>query len=119
MAHNDLDRSETNKGEMQMKQIMLAMAVMSALTMGTLAAEQAAGGVKEKPKHAEMTKEQKEAMMNKRLEAIKAKDEALYKELIALKEKDPEAFKAKMRELGKQEHAKAKAKGQAAAGEKK
>ncbi len=90
-----------------MKKIMLAMAVMSALTMGTLAAEEGAGAVKEKPKHAEMTKEQREAMMNKRLEAIKAKDEALYKELIALKEKDPEAFKVKMRELAKEEHAKA------------
>lgn len=94
-----------------MKKIMLAMAVMSALTMGTLAAEEGAAAVKEKPKHAQMTKEQREAMMNKRLEAIKAKDEALYKELIALKEKDPEAFKAKMRELGKQEHAKNKGKG--------
>ena len=96
-----------------MKQIMLAFAVMSALTMGTMAAEEgAAGAGKEKAKHAEMTKEQREEMMNKRLEAIKAKDEALYKELIALKEKDPEAFKAKMRELGKQEHAKgAKGKG--------
>lgn len=92
-----------------MKTILLAMAVMSALTMGTLAAEENA--VKEKPKHAEMTKEQREAMMNKRLEAIKAKDEALYKELIALKEKDPEAFKAKMRELAKQEHAKNKGHG--------
>lgn len=93
-----------------MKTILLAMAVMSALTMGTLAAEDV-GAVKEKPKHAEMTKEQREAMMNKRLEAIKAKDEALYKELIALKEKDPEAFKAKMRELGRQEHAKNKGHG--------
>lgn len=94
-----------------MKSMMLALAVMSALATGVMAAEQAEGGVKEKPKHAEMTKEQREAMMNKRLESIKAKDEALYKELIALKEKDPEAFKAKMREIGKQEHAKGKGKG--------
>ena len=111
MAHNDPDRSVTNKGDVRMKKIMLAMAVMSALTMGTLAAEEGAAAVKEKPKHAQMTKEQREAMMNKRLEAIKAKDEALYKELVALKEKDPEAFKAKMRELGKQEHAKNKGHG--------
>lgn len=109
--HNDPDRSETNKGEMRMKKILLAMAMMSALTMGTIAAEQGAGAVKEKPKHAEMTQEQREARMNKRLEAIKAKDEALYKELIALKEKDPEAFRAKMRELGRQEHAKNKGHG--------
>lgn len=106
-----------------MKTILLAMAVMSALTMGTLAAEEGAAAVKEKPKHAQMTKEQREAMMNKRLEAIKAKDEALYKELIALKEKDPEAFKAKMREIAKQQgqahgkgqgHGKGKAKGEQA-----
>ncbi len=57
----------------------------------------------EKAKHAKVTAEQREAMMNKRLEAIKAKDEALYKELVALREKDPAAFKAKMQELSKQE----------------
>ena len=89
-----------------MKQIMMALAVMSALTMGAVAADQAAGAEKGKAKHAEMTPAQREEMINKRLEQIKAKDEALYKELIALKEKDPEAFKAKMREMGKKEHAK-------------
>lgn len=95
-----------------MKQIMLAFAVMSALAMGTMAAEEgAAGKEKGKAKHAEMTPAQREEMMNKRLESIKAKDEALYKELVALKEKDPDAFKAKMRELGKQAHGKGKGKG--------
>lgn len=98
-----------------MKQIVLAFAVMSALVTGVMAAEEGAA-VKEKgkAKHAEMTPAQREEMMNKRLEAIKAKDEALYKELVDLKEKDPAAFKAKMRELGKQQgkaHGKAKGKG--------
>jgi len=91
-----------------MKQIMMAFAMMSALTMGVMAADEAAAGAeKGKAKHAEMTPEKREEMMTKRLEQIKAKDEAQYKELIALKEKDPAAFKAKMKELGKQ-HGKGK-----------
>jgi hypothetical protein len=95
-----------------MKQIMLVVSVLAALTMGTMAAEEgAAGKEKGKAKHAEMTKEQREEMMNKRLESIKAKDEALYKELVDLKEKDPAAFKAKMREQAKQQ-GKAHGKGQ-------
>ena len=63
-----------------MKQMMLALAVLAAVVTGAQAADQAAeaGKGKGKAKMAEMTKEQREAMMNKRLEAIKAKDEALY-----------------------------------------
>ncbi len=91
-----------------MKQFMLAAAVISALAMGSLAAEQACGVEKCKAKNAEMTPAQREEMLNKRLESIKAKDEALYKELVALKEKDPQAFKARMRELRKQGQAKGK-----------
>ena len=82
--------------------VMLVCAVLSSMTMSVMAADQGAGAGADKPKAKhEMTPAQREEMMNKRLEAIKAKDEALYKELIALKEKDPEAFKAKMRELAK------------------
>ena len=61
-----------------MKQMMLALAVLAAVVTGAQAADQAAEAGKGKAKMAEMTKEQREAMMNKRLEAIKAKDEALY-----------------------------------------
>ena len=93
--------------------IMLVCAMLTAMSMSVLAAEQAAAGAKGggndqvqagRGKHAKLTDEQRAEMVNKRLEQIKAKDEALYKELVALKEKDPEAFKAKMRELGKAEH---------------
>jgi len=103
-----------------MKHVMLAFAVMAALATGAMAAENAAGAEagKGKAKHGEMTKEQREEMINKRLEAIKAKDEAKYKELVELREKDPEAFKAKMREMAKEEHAKGgkgKGKGKGAA----
>ncbi|HPB10333.1 MAG TPA: hypothetical protein PLT74_03660 [Kiritimatiellia bacterium] len=54
-----------------------------------------------KGKGAKLTPEQREAMVTKRLEQIKAKDEALYKELVELKEKDPKAFRDKMREQGR------------------
>ena len=104
--------------------IMLVCAMMVAMGMSVLAEEQAAvaGDAKVqvqagKAKKAKLTEAQREEMMNKRLERIKAKDETLYKELIALKEKDPAAFKAKMRELAKADaktHTKAKAKAKAA-----
>ncbi|MDD2460364.1 MAG: hypothetical protein PHT98_04685 [Kiritimatiellae bacterium] len=54
-----------------------------------------------KGRGAKLTPEQREAMVTKRLEQIKAKDEALYKELVELKEKDPKAFRDKMREQGR------------------
>lgn len=54
-----------------------------------------------KGKGAKLTPEQREAMVTKRLEQIKAKDEALYKELVELKEKDPKAFRDKMSEQGR------------------
>lgn len=93
------------------RSLVLVCAMMMTMGMSVLAEEQAAAKVEgekaqvqeAKGKHPKMTPAQREEMMNKRLEAIKAKDEALYKELVALKEKDPEAFKAKMRELGKAE----------------
>lgn len=101
--------------------IMLACAMVLAMSVSSFAQQQAAaapaaenaqvkGG---KGQGAKMTPEQREAMVNKRLETIKAKDEALYKELVDLKEKDPKAFRDKMRELA-QAHGKAQreAKGQ-------
>lgn len=91
--------------------ILLVCAMVAAMGVTVLAEDKApaacAGGEKaqvqagKKGKHGPMTEAQREAMMNKHLEQIKAKDEAQYKELVALKEKDPEAFKAKMRELRK------------------
>jgi len=94
--------------------ILMACAMMAALTTSVLAQGAAAGGAAggtaktERAKHPKMTEEQKAALIDKKLEEIKAKDEAQYKELIALKAKDPEAFKAKMHELIKADHAKAK-----------
>lgn len=96
--------------------ILLVCTLIAALGTSAIAQDNAAGekGGAKKAEKAKMTAEQREAMMNKRLEAIKAKDEALYKELVALKEKDPAAFKAKMMELSKQEHANKAAKGKKA-----
>lgn len=91
--------------------IMLVCAMMAAMGMSAMAEENAAPAAAakaevkaEKAKGAKMTDAQREAMIEKRLAAIKAKDEALYKELVELKAKDPEAFKAKMKELGHGEH---------------
>jgi hypothetical protein len=100
--------------------IMLVCAMVAAMGMSVCAETQtnaaAAGGdakaqAAAKGKHGQMTEAQREAKMQKRLEQIKAKDEALYKELVALKEKDPAAFKAKMRELAMADANKAKGKG--------
>ena len=94
--------------------ILLACVMMTALTTSVLAQGAAAGGAAggapkaEKAKHPKMTEEQKAAMIDKKLAEIKAKDEAQYNELVALKAKDPEAFKAKMHELIKADHPKAK-----------
>ncbi len=86
--------------------MLLVCAMMAAVNVSVWAAEEGAKAPAEagKGKHAQMTPEQREAMITKRLEGIKAKDEAQYKELVALKEKDPKAFNEKMRELGKAEH---------------
>lgn len=100
--------------------IMLVCAMVAAMGLTGMAEEKAAvadaGAEKvqvqgEKKKHGEMTEAQREARTAKALEQIKAKDEALYKELVALKEKDPEAFKAKMKELRAKAHAQAPAEG--------
>lgn len=99
--------------------IMLACALVAAMGLTVMAEEKApvagAGAEKaqvqgEKGKHGEMTEAQREARTTKFLESIKAKDEAQYKELVALKEKDPEAFKAKMKELRAKAHEQGKAK---------
>jgi hypothetical protein len=99
--------------------ILLVCAMVAAMGMTVMAEEKAAGAAGdkaqvqgEKGKHGEMTEAQREARMTKQLEQIKAKDEAQYKELIALKEKDPEAFKAKMKELRAKDHPQGKGEGQ-------
>ena len=86
--------------------IMLVCAMMLAMGVSVLAEEKAAvaGGEQkqvqaEKKPHGPKDEARMEAMMTKQLEAIKAKDEALYKELVALRETDVKAFRAKMREL--------------------
>lgn len=89
--------------------ILLACALMTAITLGGMAKENAADGEggkakqvkRERPERGPMTPERKKAMMDKRMERIKEKDEALYKELSALREKDPEAFDNRMREMAK------------------
>lgn len=107
--------------------MMLVCAMVAAMGMNVLAAEQAPAVAVAKPevkaekgKHGPMTEEQREAMMNKQLDAIKEKNPEQYKELVALKEKDLAAFKDKMKELRKAHEAgkgKGKGKGKAAAGE--
>lgn len=91
--------------------IMLVCAMIAAMGVSAMAEENAAPAAAakvevkaERAKGAKMTEAQREAALEKRLAAIKAKDEALYKELIALKETNPAAFKAKMKELGKGEN---------------
>jgi acyl-CoA reductase-like NAD-dependent aldehyde dehydrogenase len=87
--------------------IMLVCAMVVAMGSASFAAEQAAAEPAAQKAHAggekgaKLTPEQREALVNKRLEHIKAKDEALYNELVALRAKDPKAFRAKMREQGK------------------
>ncbi len=89
--------------------ILLACALMTAITLGGMAKENAsadeAGKAKqvkrERPERGPMTPEMKKAMTDKRMARIKEKDEALYKELSELREKDPEAFDKRMREMAK------------------
>jgi len=118
-VYSDINQPKgLNKGDI-MKYSLLAVTLIATLASGVLAQEQAAQPAAQpaKKEHKQMTPEQREAMINKRLEVIKAKDEAQYKELVALKEKDPKAFAAKMRELGPKrgaggEHKKGKNKAQ-------
>jgi hypothetical protein len=87
-----------------MKYSLIVMVMIAALATGAMAKDkkEAAGA---EPAKKEMTAEQKAAHTTKMLERIKTKDEALYKELVALKEKDPAAFETKMTELRKKHHA--------------
>jgi hypothetical protein len=87
-----------------MKYSLIVMAMVAALATGTMAKE-GTGAAGTEPAKKEMTAEQKAEHQVKMLERIKSKDEALYKELVALKEKDPAAFEAKMTELRKKHHA--------------
>jgi hypothetical protein len=89
-----------------MKYSLIVLAMAAALATGTMAKE-CTGAAGKEPAKTEMTAEQKAAHTAKALERIKTKDEALYKELVALKEKDPAAFEAKMAELHKKRHAEA------------
>ena len=104
--------------------VMLVCAMMTVMGMSASAGEKAGGAGGEqvkaedgKGKHPELTEAQREERTNKLLERIKAKDEAKYKELMDLKEKDPKAFKMKLREvakelgLGKEEKGPAEGKG--------
>jgi len=86
--------------------IMLVCALVATVSLSTLAEDAAATAAAkpaatEKAKGSKHTPAQREAAINKKLEQIKAKDEALYKELVALREKDPAAFNAKLHELNK------------------
>ena len=90
--------------------IMLVCALVATVSLSTLAEDAAATAAAkpaatERVKGSKLTPAQREAAINKRLEQIKAKDEALYKELVALREKDPAAFNAKMHELHKADKA--------------
>jgi hypothetical protein len=87
-----------------MKYSLIVMVMIAALATGAMAKEQKATGGAE-PAKKEMTAEQKAEHTAKALERIKTKDEALYKELVALKEKDPAAFEKKMGELRAKHHA--------------
>lgn len=93
-----------------MKYSLIALAMIATLATGAMAKE-GKGAAGKEPAKTEMTAEQKAEKQAKVLAAIKAKDEALYNELIALKEKDPAAFEAKMLELRKKHHEAGKGKG--------
>jgi hypothetical protein len=100
------------KGVIQMKYSLIVLAMIATLATGAMAKEgKGKGAAGAEPAKKEMTAEQKAERTAKMLERIKSKDEALYKELVALKEKDPAAFEAKMAELHKKHHADGKGKG--------
>ena len=81
-----------------MKCSLMAFAVMATLATGVMAqdAQQPAGGQRGQR---QLTPEQREQMQTRQLDRIKADNEDLYKELVALKEKDAEAFQKKLDEI--------------------
>jgi len=95
--------------------MMLVCALVASMSLSVIAETATTGTAtttaktEKAAKHGQLTQAEKEARINKTLEQIKAKDEALYKELVALREKDPAAFNAKLREWRKQQMQAAKA----------
>jgi hypothetical protein len=94
--------------------IMLVCALVAAMSLPTFAqtattAKPADAAATEKAAKAAKAEAAREARINKFMEETKVSNPTLYSELTALKEKDPAAFKAKVRDLIKQQNA-AKAK---------
>ena len=79
-----------------MKCSLMAFTVMAALATSVMAQGPGAG---QQRIRGEMTPEQREQMENRMLERMKDTDEAQYKELKDLKEKDKAAFDKKMGEI--------------------
>ena len=79
-----------------MKYSLMAFAVMATLATGVMAQDNAAGG--QQRQRPQPTPEQIEQMQTRQLERIKGQNEDLYKELVALKEKDKAAFQKKLDE---------------------
>jgi len=86
----------TKEKELRMKYSLMVFAVMATLATGVMAqnAQQPAGGQRR-----QLTPEQLEQMQTRQLDRIKADNEDLHKELVALKEKDPEAFQKKLADI--------------------
>jgi uncharacterized protein with von Willebrand factor type A (vWA) domain len=97
--------SYIKQGVIKMKYSLIVFAMVAALATGAFAKEgKGKGAAGAEPAKKEMTAEQKAEHTTKALERIKTKDEALYKELVALKEKDPAAFEKKMMEQHQKRH---------------
>ena len=79
-----------------MKCSLMAFAVMATLATSVMAQGPGAG---QQRINRELTPEQREQMENRMLERMKSTDEAQYKELKDLKEKDKAAFDKKMGEI--------------------
>jgi len=79
-----------------MKYSLMAFAVMATLATGVMAQDNAAGG--QQRQRPQLTPEQIEQRQTQQLERIKGQNEELYKELVALKAKDKEAFQKKLDE---------------------
>ena len=79
-----------------MKCSLMAFAVMATLATSVMAQGPGAG---QQRINRELTPEQREQMETRMLESIKSTDEAQYKELTELKEKDKAAFDKKMGEI--------------------
>ena len=82
-----------------MKVSLIMIAMVATLASGVMAKGQKAGAGE--PAKKEVTAEQKAKKYDKALEKIKAKDQALYNELVALKVSDPAAYEARMETLCK------------------